>query len=100
MSAPQGQEIWFARRWPLERGGARMVPVHWKGYRAFALFFAMMVLGAIGWGLLALRGQGGLGLALYIAFAIAGVTQLFLAVARHSDNTRTYKDYKAGNASH
>jgi hypothetical protein len=94
----EAREIWFARRWPVERGGARMVPVHWKGYAMFGVFVAAMVLGAIAFGVCAVFDAFAWGVVIYVGFAAAGVAALFFAVLRHSDNGRTYKDYRKSHA--
>lgn len=91
MSAP---EIWFARRYPVERGGARMLPVHWKGFAMFGVFAAAMLVGAGVFALCAINNSFALGVTLYVLIAAAGVAVLFWAVRQRSDNTRTYKDFR------
>jgi len=87
-------EVWFARRFPVEHGGARMVPVHWKGFAMFGVFAAAMLLGGGVFALCAMSGNFVLGVTLYVLIAAAGVAALFWAVVARSDNTRTYKEFR------
>ena len=88
------REIWFARGRSHGRGGARMVPVHWKGYAAFGVFAGAMLFGGLIFAACAYAHLYALGIIIYVLSAMAGVGAIIFAIVRHGDATRSSDEFR------
>ncbi len=89
-----GNEVWFARRFPVGSPRNALAPISREGWIVSWAFVGAMVLGAAVFIYLTYREQFVTGLILFIVIAlVAGIGFVVIAVNR-SDLTKTIDDYK------
>jgi hypothetical protein len=89
-----GNEIWFARRFPVGNPRNSLAPVSREGWIVAWAFVAAMVLAAVVFIVLTYREAFTLGLILFIVISLAAGIGFVAIAANRSDLTKTLDDYK------
>lgn len=88
------EERWFARRFPPGHPRSAMGPVHWKGWAAFVIFFAMTVASGAAFLLAVAAGLFVWGVIVFVIATFVSAGWLLLVVRARGDRTRTVSDYR------
>lgn len=84
---------WFAKR---DRVRGKMQPVSREGWLVGLGFAAAMLLGGLGFALLAVNGNHVLGVILFVTTAVVAGTSFIVIAAKTCDPVNTVEDYRQG----